>query len=77
MIVFSKKYFFSTILIFLLFLFPLYACHKRGPGYNPYLHSNHLLKERQADKKANERAKKSYKKQMRKTRRHMFGKPAI
>lgn len=72
MIIFNKKYFFSTILIFSFLLLPFYACHK-APGYNPYLHSKPTLKQQRANKKAMDQGAKNYRKQLRKTRRRMFG----
>lgn len=73
MIIFCKKYFFSTILIFSFLLFPFYACRKSAAGYNPYLHSKPTIKQQKANKKAMEEGAKNYRKQMRKTRRRMFG----
>lgn len=75
MIIFSKKYFFSTILILLFLLFPFYACHRGAPGYNPYLKSKPTLKQQRANKKAVDEGTKNYRKQLRKTRRRLFGGP--
>jgi hypothetical protein len=76
MIIFNKKYFFSTIFIFsLITLLLVSSCHK-GPGYNPYLHQ-HRANQRQAraTKKINDDRTKNYKKQLRKNRRNLFGTP--
>lgn len=73
MIIFCKKYFFSTIYLFLILLLSFSSCHKHGAGYNPYLHSNASKKQQKSDKKVHSKALKSYKKEMRKNRKRMFG----
>jgi hypothetical protein len=75
MIIFSKKYFFSTILNFSFILLFLCACHKRGPGYNPYIHGRTNYHQQRANKRAIDQGTKNYKKQLRKNRRHIFGSP--
>ncbi len=73
MIIFNKKYFFSTILSSLFVFLFFNACGKRAPGYNPYLHSGSIKKEQRANKKAIEKGTKNYSKQQRKTRRNIYG----
>jgi predicted small lipoprotein YifL len=76
MIIFNKKYFFSTILILsLILLFLVPACGKKGPGYNPYLHSKTRQREAHSAKKLNDKRTKNYRKQLRKSRRQVFGSP--
>jgi hypothetical protein len=75
MIIFNKKYFFSTILIFSFILLFLSSCRKRGPGYNPYLHSKTRQREAHSAKKLNDKRTKNYRKQLRKSRRQVFGSP--
>lgn len=72
MIVFNKKFFCSILLIFL-FILVISSCRKRGPGYNPYLHSKPTIKQQKANAKALEEGAKKYRKSMRKTRRRMYG----
>jgi hypothetical protein len=78
MIIFSKKYFFSTILIFSFLLLPSYSCHRNSPGYNPYLRSKPTVKQQRDNKKAIDQGNKNYRKQLRRNRRHIYGtsKPA-
>jgi hypothetical protein len=75
MIIFDKKYFFSTILTLSFLLLFLGSCHKRGPGYNPYLHTKTRQHEASAAKKLNNKRTKNYRKQLRKSRRQIFGSP--
>jgi hypothetical protein len=73
MIVASKYHFLLKISVLSFLLFFIAACHRHGAGYNPYLHSKPTVKQQRENAKALEEGSRSYRKQMRKTRRRMYG----